>query len=103
MLVGTPWARLVAGGEAVGLVAEALQQLPDGPGAQLQGAGDGRGGLPAARPLLDGAAHGQRDWRWHGDPRSRDSGMAIAYSSAAARQNLYCGISGTTTWRATGG
>jgi hypothetical protein len=98
----TPGASLVGRLKAFGLVAEAVEQLPNRPGAEVQGAGDGSGGLAAARPPLDEEAKGQREWRWHGNPRTWDSGMTIAYSSAAARQNLYVGISGATYCRVTG-
>jgi hypothetical protein len=49
---GAPRAGLVGGREAFGLVAEALEQLTDGSGAEVQGVGDGGGGLTKARPPL---------------------------------------------------
>jgi hypothetical protein len=84
----TPGARLVAGGELLGMVAEALQQLPDRSRAEMHGAGDVGSGFAAARPPLNDAANGQREWRRHGNPRSVDSGLRILYSSVNARQNL---------------
>jgi hypothetical protein len=99
---GAAGSRLVAGGETLGLAGEALQQLADRPRAKLQGAGDGCSGLAAARPLEDEAAQGQGEWRRHGNPRTRDSGMRLTYSSATARQNLCYRIHGVTYCRATG-
>jgi len=80
----------VGGPQALGLVMEALEQLPDGPGAQAQGAGDGGRGLATACAALDQAAQGDRQWCRHGVSPRCGSGMTIAYSPAGARQNLFC-------------
>jgi hypothetical protein len=93
---GTPGARPVGGFEALGLPAEGLEQLPDGAGAEAQGAGDGGGAVAAVGPPQDEAAQRQRQGGRHGNPRRKRWGLAIAYSPAAARQNLYVGISGKT-------
>ena len=42
--------------ELLRLVAEAPQELPDRAGAEVQGTGDGRGVVAAARPAQDEAA-----------------------------------------------
>jgi hypothetical protein len=94
-------ARPVAGFEAVGLGGEALQQLPHRPLAQVQVQGDGDGIVAAARPAQDELAKREGEWRRHGNPRRSDAGMTIAYSPAAARQNLCVGISGITYCRVT--
>jgi hypothetical protein len=102
VLVRAPWARLVGGSEAFGILAKALQEIPNRPGAESEVAGDVLGCLTVKRPPLDGSANGERERRRHGNPRLGNSGLSIAYSSAPARQNLCCGNNGTTTWRATG-
>jgi hypothetical protein len=99
---GTARAGPVGGREALRLVAEALEQLPDRAGAEVQGTGDFRGGLAAFCPALDEAAQGQREWRRHGNPRRKGSGIRLAYSLDAPRQNLCVGISGVTYCRVTG-
>lgn len=65
---GSAGAGLVGGRQTVGPLVEALQQLPDGPGAHLQGVGDGGGIFAAAGPPLDEAAQGHGDGCRHGVP-----------------------------------
>ena len=62
-------ARLVGGFDTLGLIAEALNQLSNGSGAEAEIVGDGRSGLAATDPLLNEFANGQREWRRHGNPR----------------------------------
>jgi hypothetical protein len=97
----TPRARPVAGFQTRRGLTELLEQLPDGTWAEVQGLGDGGGGLPPVGAAQEKAAQGQRQGCRHGDPRQKNSGPVIAYARAAARQNLYVGINGVTYCRAT--
>jgi hypothetical protein len=51
------------------MAAEALNQLPNGSGAEAQIAGDDRRSLAAIGPPQDELAKGEREWCRHGNPR----------------------------------
>jgi hypothetical protein len=66
--VGQPVGRAIVGPEGVrAAVPEALQQLADRPGRDVEGAGEAGGRLAALGTLPELLPHGDRDGLGHGD------------------------------------